>query len=98
MYSTVTPNPVCTWLPNVPRPQLELDAITSAAAIYGGEVWRDSVPRVTVNYLRHTFTDYDDQYSPDRHRDVLVAIGREYPWLQGECARQITKRRELVAA
>ena len=48
--------------------------------------------RLTVNMLRHEFTDYDLDQSAGRYREACRAIADRYPHLAAECARQIAAR------
>lgn len=54
--------------------------------------------RAVVNYLRHEFTDYDDDPTQVRHRAACAAIAAQYPWLVEECTRQIKRRAQQEAA
>jgi hypothetical protein len=67
----------------------------------GGEVFR---ARITVNYLRHTLTNYERQLASVYgrtgavdarsviRRRILDAIARAYPALKAECERQLENR------
>jgi hypothetical protein len=61
----------------------------------------DFLMRISVNYLRHTLTPYDDELLDDLRGRVakdeaakrireraLQAIAKAYPWLKNECDRQ----------
>ncbi|MFD0353002.1 hypothetical protein ACFVHW_04520 [Streptomyces sp. NPDC127110] len=50
------------------------------------------VERLVVNLLRHEYTDYDEEQTPDRHREACEAIAAAYPWVAEECERQIQRR------
>ena len=61
---------------------------------------QDFLDRISVNYLRHSLTAYEQQLSrffgrvgqaeayQEIKQKVLNAIGEAYPWLAAECQRQ----------
>jgi hypothetical protein len=63
--------------------------------------------RITVNYIRHEMTDYDDRLHAlfgkigtyEAHeilnRKIYAAITNRYPHLAGECARQLREKTEF---
>ena len=63
----------------------------------------DFLDRITVNYIRHDLTEYENCLADvkgkpgenEAHRiireRVLDEIADNYPWLAGECSRQISK-------
>jgi len=52
-----------------------------------------NVDRAIVNMLRHEYTNYDYiGQTQEAHREACDLIGDRYPWLRGECRRQVAQR------
>lgn len=63
--------------------------------------------RISVNYLRHALTRYEDELARFAGHDdekaahdalkekILNAIAKAYPWIRKECAAQIAAFREV---
>lgn len=82
----------CT-LPDVPCEELEKRAQQYHARRNNGEpAHRGDIPRIAVNMLRHTATNYDCDQSLARYTAASEAISARYPWLADECARQLRQR------
>lgn len=89
-----------TEFPDWPRRRLERVAVEHAAKV---ALTYDRVPgdapagRLVVNMLRHEFTSYDADPTPENHRAVCEAIAARFPWLQNECERQVQARERQEA-
>ncbi|GGU40281.1 hypothetical protein [Streptomyces violascens] len=79
-------------------PQQMIKRAHDHASAYGASIGRDrSVSddaRAVVNWLRHQYTDYDQDPTAERHRDICKAIANRFPWLTEECERQVARRQE----
>lgn len=80
-----------TWFPDMDQTTLERVAREHAYAL---EVYDGDPDRLAVNYLRHECTDYDYHQTQGQHRAACEAIGKRYPWLAAEAARQVAARAE----
>jgi hypothetical protein len=92
-YGEVEPH-IGTFFPKTSRNNLVRQARLHAIEL---ENYETPDERAVVNYLRHEFTDYDDEPSQVRHRAACEAIAAQYPWLAEECARQIKRRAQQEA-
>ena len=82
------------WKKNRPRPPL---SVARTDAVAWSSKKSEAEDRITVNYIRHELTEYDDMFRrgmpPDSIRsEIYAAIANEYPELQAECDRQIVER------
>lgn len=84
----------------------------ASRGVYLDDWWEPASPesdseflnRITVNYLRHAMTDYDERLEDifgrtggqDVYETIAVktyeAIARHYPWLAIECDRQLARK------
>ena len=85
---------ISTFFPKTSRDNLVRQARLHAIAL---ENYETPDERAVVNYLRHEFTDYDNNPSQARHRAACEAIAAQYPWLAEECTRQIKRRAQQEA-
>jgi len=53
--------------------------------------------RATVNMLRHEYTDYDADQSPENHRQACEMIAKAFPFLAHEALRQRDQRQAEMA-
>ncbi|MFE6274088.1 hypothetical protein ACFVQ9_35465 [Streptomyces goshikiensis] len=91
------PEALTTWFPDLDAEELARRADRHAfehSVSLGFEPSNAPADRLTVNYLRHEFTRYDDEPTVERHREACEAIAARYPWLAAECAAQIDRRRD----
>lgn len=82
-------------LPDLTLSELEV-AVREAVLAFNprADVSPERMPALTVNWLRHTHTDYDTDQSTEQMARVHAAIAQRLPHLAAECERQMFARRQ----
>jgi hypothetical protein len=90
-----------TYFPDWQRSEIEKAAVKRSMEINAGHTYEpdynSNTDRLAVNWLRHEFTDYNDNQSVDRFIEACTAIASRYPWLKSECDFQIEKKKKVCA-